>query len=140
MFASSSNSEILNAIKKIETKLADDFKIIDDIALFNQEKVLRSFAENRVALRHFSQTTGYGYGDVGRDTLNSIYAGVFKADSAIVSSHILSGTHAISLVLFGLLRPGQRLLSVSGELYDTLKDVICGRNNGSLGRFRHFFR
>ncbi len=135
MLSSRTNNRILEIIEQIEAGLEGDFKVIDDIALFNQEKVLRSFIDNKVALRHFSQTTGYGYGDDGRDTLNSVYAEVFKSDSAIVSPHILSGTHAISLVLFGLLRPGDKLLSISGQPYDTLKDVISGKGTGSLADF-----
>ncbi|NLK16926.1 MAG: hypothetical protein GX304_00100 [Clostridiales bacterium] len=135
MFSFRTHNKIPEIIEQIEAGLANDFKVIDDIALFNQEKALRSFIDNKVALRHFSQTTGYGYDDIGRDTLNSVYAGVFKSDSAIVSSHILSGTHAISLVLFGLLRPGNKLLSISGQPYDTLKDVISGKGLGSLADF-----
>ena len=135
MFSFRTHNKIPEIIEQIEAGLANDFKVIDDIALFNQEKALRGFIDNKVALRHFSQTTGYGYDDIGRDTLNSVYAGVFKSDSAIVSSHILSGTHAISLVLFGLLRPGNKLLSISGQPYDTLKDVISGKGLGSLADF-----
>jgi cystathionine beta-lyase family protein involved in aluminum resistance len=135
LFSFRTHNKIPEIIEQIEAGLANDFKVIDDIALFNQEKALRSFIDNKVALRHFSQTTGYGYDDIGRDTLNSVYAGVFKSDSAIVSSHILSGTHAISLVLFGLLRPGNKLLSISGQPYDTLKDVISGKGLGSLADF-----
>ncbi|MBQ7407990.1 MAG: methionine gamma-lyase family protein [Clostridia bacterium] len=122
-------------IQTSENKCKGCFKIADEIALYNQEKVLKAFWDNKVALRHFAQTSGYGYGDEGRDTLNAIYAQVFGAQRAIVSPSIASGTHALSLGLFGVLRPGDTMLSVTGEPYDTLKDVISGKNIGSLSDF-----
>ncbi|MDD4003363.1 MAG: methionine gamma-lyase family protein, partial [Clostridia bacterium] len=125
---------IIQFINRLELALQPDFLAIDDISLYNQNKVLSSFIKNKVALRHFSATTGYGYGDEGRETLCNIFADVFKSESAIVSSHILSGTHAISLVLFSLLRPGNTMLSITGAPYDTLKGVISG-NEGSLKDF-----
>lgn len=121
-------------INNIELALRPDFSAIDDISFYNQKKVLGGFIKNKVALRHFSATTGYGYGDEGRETLCKLFADVFGSDSAIVSSHILSGTHAISLVLFSLLRPGNTMLSITGAPYDTLKGVISG-NEGSLKDF-----
>ena len=128
------SENVKNIVNKIENDLLEDFRLIDDISLFNQNKVLQSFIEHKVALRHFSQTTGYGYDDIGRDTLNLIYADIFKAEEAIVSSHLLSGTHALSTVLFGLLRPGDCLLSIIGKPYDTLQGIISGAE-GSLQDF-----
>lgn len=115
-----------------EKSLSEEFRKIDDIALYNQEKVLAAFQKNRVALRHFAPTTGYGYDDIGRDTLAKVFADAFSAESAIVSPLLANGSHAISTVLFGLLRPGDILYSASGSPYDTLIDVITGENIGSL--------
>lgn len=119
----------------IELKLSNDLKKIDSISLFNQEKVLNAFIKNKIALQHFNPTTGYGYDDLGRDTLNKLFADVFCAESALVSSHILSGTHSLSVALFGVLRPGDLLLSISGRPYDTLEDVISKEGVGSLRDF-----
>lgn len=116
-------------------KLSDQFKAVDEIAFVNQQKVLNAFINNRVALRHFNPTTGYGYDDVARDTLNKIYAEVFGTEDAIVSPLITSGTHALTIALFGLLRPNQTLLCITGKPYDTLNDVIFGEGYGSLKDF-----
>ena len=118
-----------------EGKLRDAFAAIDEIALYNQEKVLRAFQKERIALRHFAPSTGYGYGDEGRDALGRVYAHAFGAERAIVSPAILSGTHALTVALFGLLRPGDEALCVSGMPYDTLRGVIWGEGNGSLKDF-----
>lgn len=116
-------------------KLSDQFKAVDEIAFVNQQKVLNAFINNRVALRHFNPTTGYGYDDIARDTLNKIYAEVFGTEDAIVSPLITSGTHALTIALFGLLRPNQTLLCITGKPYDTLNDVIFGEGYGSLKDF-----
>ena len=125
----------LKLIEKCETELAKEFKILDEIALFNQEKMLSAFKKNKIALRHFAGSSGYGYGDEGRDTLNRLFADIFKAEAAICSPSIVSGTHALSLCLYGVLRPNDTVLSISGGVYDTLNDVIYGENNGSLKDF-----
>ena len=122
----------INLIEKCEQSLTDSFKILEDIALFNQEKVLNAFQKNKIALRHFVGTSGYGYGDEGRETLNKLFADVFQAESAICSPNIVSGTHALSLCLYAVLRPGDTALSITGEPYDTLNDVLYGEGNGSL--------
>ncbi len=119
-------------IKECEEQLKSKFEALENVALFNQEKVLKAFQNNRLALRHFTGTTGYGYGDEGRDTLNTVVAEIFKAEQAICSPNIVSGTHALSLCLYGVLRPGDKVLCISGEPYDTLRDVIYGEGNGSL--------
>ena len=118
-----------------EQKLAPMFDEIDRIALFNQEKVLNAFREERIALRHFMASTGYGYGDEGRESLGKVYAHAFGAERAIVSPSILSGTHALTVALFGVLRPGNRVLCISGVPYDTLRGVVWGKGNGSLADF-----
>lgn len=122
-------------IEECEEKLKEKFSQIDKVAYFNQKKVLAAFCEYEVAVRHFAGTTGYGYGDEGRDILGKLYAKVFNAESAIVSPHLLSGTHALTVALFGLLRPNDTLLCISGMPYDTIHDVIFGENCGSLKDF-----
>ena len=122
-------------IEECEKKLSTKFKEVEDIAYFNQVKVLKAFEECRVALRHFNGSTGYGYDDEGRDTLGKLYAISFGAEAGIVSPHLLSGTHALTVALFGLLRPNDTLLCISGMPYDTIRGVIFGKNNGSLKDF-----
>lgn len=116
-------------------ELAPRFAVLDETALFNQEKVLNAFRKNAVQARHFIGTTGYGYDDTGRDTLCAVFADALGAESAVVSPSITAGTQALALMLFGVLRPGDLLLSVSGKPYDTLTDVISGENCGSLKEF-----
>lgn len=122
-------------INECEQNLQSIFKQLEEIALFNQEKVLNAFKKNSIALRHFNGTTGYGYGDEGRDTLNQLVADIFNAESAICSPNIVSGTHALSLCLYGILRPNDEVLCISGTPYDTLQDVVYGEGNGSLKDF-----
>ena len=122
-------------IEECEKKLSDKFKTAEEIAYYNQSKVLDAFGEYRIAVRHFNGTTGYGYDDEGRDCLGKLYAKVFGAEAGIVSPHIVSGTHALTVALFGLLRPNDTLLCISGMPYDTLRGVIFGENNGSLKDF-----
>ena len=125
----------LEFIEICEKKLEDKFRAVDETAYFNQVKVLNAFRENNVAVRHFSGTTGYGYGDEGRDVLGKLYATSFGAESGIVSPHLLSGTHALTVALFGLLRPDDTLFCISGMPYDTIRGVIFGENSGSLKDF-----
>lgn len=125
-------SEIVTAN---ENKCQELFKKIDEIAFFNQKKVLDAFRKNRISAAHLSGSTGYGYSDMGRDALGKVFADVFHTDDAIVSPLIASGTHALTIALFGLLRPDDVLLSVAGKPYDTLDDVISGKNVGSLADF-----
>ncbi len=124
-----------NITCKALAALSSRFAEIDDIALENQRKVLDAFIEHRIALRHFAPTTGYAYDDVGRDTLCKLFATVFATEDAIVSPLIASGTHALSIAMFGLLRPGDMLLCATGKPYDTLNDVIFGSGIGSLKDF-----
>lgn len=129
------NIDIDNLIENVKDQLKLQFAECDDIALYNQNKVLEAFRKNKIALRHFNATTGYGYDDAGRDTLNRLFADTFGAEDALVSPYFTTGTHTISTALFGLLRPGDTLLSISGAPYDTLIDVISGNNIGSLKDF-----
>ncbi len=127
----------------VATKLVNDaqknlhaqFEYVEDIALFNQAKVLDAFKEYNLGQRHFAPTNGYGYDDIGRDTLCKIFAHIFACDQAIVSPLIVSGTHALSLTLFGLLQSGDEMVSISGAPYDTLQTIIKGDNIGSLKDF-----
>lgn len=125
----------MKLIERCEEKLKDKFKYVDEVAYFNQVKVLNAFKEHKIATRHFNGTTGYGYDDEGRDTLGKLYAHAFGADAGIVSPHLLSGTHALTVALFGLLRPNDLLFCISGMPYDTIRGVIFGENNGSLKDF-----
>ena len=122
-------------ISNTEKRLKEHFAAIDEVALFNQEKVLAAFREEQIALRHFMPSTGYGYGDEGRDALCRVYARAFCAEKAIVSPAILSGTHALTVALFGVLRPHDSVLCITGEPYDTIRGVIYGEGNGSLKDF-----
>ena len=126
---------IRETVAEAERACADAFSRIDAVELQNTERVLSLFQTHQVAARHFSQTTGYGYGDIGRDTLEAIYADLFAAEAAIVRPQIASGTHALSLALFGLLLPGDELLSVTGKPYDTLDGVI-GISENATGSLR----
>lgn len=126
------NQNTVNIVNIAEKKVKNQFGYINDIAYKNQLKVLKSFQNNAVQARHFNGTTGYGYDDSGRDNLNKVFAEIFDAEDALVSPNIVSGTHALTLLLFGILRPNDNFLSISGEPYDTLNDVIHGENKGSL--------
>lgn len=122
-------------ISESEKKLKLLFAQADEIAQFNQGKVLDAFRNAKIALRHFAASTGYGYGDEGRDTLNALFADVFGAEASLVSPHLLSGTHALTAALFGVLKTGDVLYSISGNPYDTLLEVIGGKNVGSLADY-----
>jgi len=111
-------------IRNTEQDLHEIFLQLEDIAYNNQVKVLNAFRRHRIREVHFQSSSGYGYGDIGRDTLEELYADVFSAPSALVRSQIVSGTHAISSCLFGLLKPGDQLISAVGAPYDTLKRII----------------
>ena len=127
--------DIRALIENAENELTPVFQKLDRIEQTNTEKVLRAFQKYRVSSRHFAPTTGYGYDDIGRDTLSEIIADVFGCESALMRPQIASGTHALALCLYGILRPGDTLLSAAGKPYDTLEEVIglAGTpGNGSL--------
>lgn len=134
------SQKTVDIVNKVQEKLAKQFAETEEISTFNQLKVLNAFQQNSVGLRHLSQTNGYGYDDIGRDTLCKIFADVFKCESAIVSPLIVSGTHALTLALYGVLRPGDEMLAITGSPYDTLKEVITGEGNGSLKDFKVSYR
>jgi cystathionine beta-lyase family protein involved in aluminum resistance len=119
----------LQIIREAEKKLADRFDELEENAYQNQAKVLTAFKKYHLRDSHFNPSSGYGYGDIGRERLEDIYAEVFKGEDALVRSQIVSGTHAISSCLFAILRPGDQLLSISGRPYDTLANIIGQDNN-----------
>ncbi|MFR3727412.1 aminotransferase class I/II-fold pyridoxal phosphate-dependent enzyme [Lacrimispora sp.] len=127
---------VLEFGKKIEKELKGRFEGIDENAEYNQMKVIKAMQDNRVSDIHFAATTGYGYNDLGRDTLEAVYASVFHTESALVRPNLISGTHALSIALSGNLRPGDELLSPAGKPYDTLEEVIGIREStGSLKEY-----
>ncbi len=132
------DERLLNSSEKASELCADDFKIIEKIAEHNSNKVLKAFIDNKVSEVSLKGSTGYGYGDAGRDTLDKVYAQAFGAEDALVRHNFVSGTHSLSVALFGVLRPNDLLLSVTGKPYDTLEEVIgiSGEvGNGSLRDF-----
>lgn len=131
------DEKILNASDKALEKAKDQFKIIDEITEYNQQKVLSAFIKHDVSESHFASTTGYGYGDRGRETLDKIWADVFGAEDALVRHNFTCGTHTLATALFGVLRPGDKMLAVTGTPYDTIHSVIglSGEGMGSLKDF-----
>lgn len=125
----------------VEQALQGRFEAVDRTAEYNQLKVLKAMQDNRVSDIHFAATTGYGYNDLGRDTLEAVYAAVFHAESALVRPQLISGTHALHIALSGNLRPGDELLSPVGKPYDTLEEVIGIReSSGSLKEYGVIYR
>ena len=116
------SEKVLELIGRAEEKAAGKFAELDDIRAYNQYKVLDIFRKNKISDRHFAWNTGYGYDDAGREALESVYAGVFGAESAIVRPLIVNGTHALTLTLTGILRPGDEIVYCTGAPYDTLEE------------------
>lgn len=123
--------------RKAQKELAEQFSRIDEIAEINTRKVLSAFQQYRVAENYFHGTTGYGYDDLGRDQLGKIYAEIFGTEDGLVRFDFVNGTHAIAATLFGVLRPGDVLVSAIGAPYDTMLSVIgvTGKGIGSLREF-----
>lgn len=122
---------IENLIEEAESNLKEIYKNIEDIEYKNSQKVIKAFNNNNLSEIHFNQTTGYGYDDIGRDVIEKIYADIFKAEDALVRSQFISGSHALTVALFGLLRPNDTMLSITGLPYDTLHEVIGIKENSS---------
>ena len=114
---------------------APQFAEFDRMAEYNGERVLKAFIDNRISDIHMKGTNGYGYGDDGRDKLDAVFAQILGAEDALVRHNFVNGTHAITTALFGVLRPGDELLSVTGDPYDTMQGVISGDGIGSLKDF-----
>ncbi|ADL04627.1 aminotransferase class I/II-fold pyridoxal phosphate-dependent enzyme [Lacrimispora saccharolytica] len=135
------SSQVMALGKEMEESLTERFKEIDETAEYNQMKVIKAMQDNRVSDIHFAATTGYGYNDLGRDTLEAVYASVFHTESALVRPNLISGTHALTVALSGNLRPGDELLSPVGKPYDTLEEVIGIRDStGSLKEYGVVYR
>ena len=135
------SKKVLDFGKEIEKSLKERFEAIDMRAEYNQMKVIKAMQENRVSDIHFAATTGYGYNDLGRDTLEDVYASAFHGESALVRPQLISGTHALHIALSGNLRPGDELLSPVGKPYDTLEEVIGIRDSvGSLKEYGVSYR
>ena len=122
---------VLKLVNEAEEKLEKEFKQLDKLCELNSLKVLDAFHKNEVSEIHFNSTTGYGYGDIGRDTIEDIFKDIFKAEDALVRNQLISGSHALTVTLFALLRPGDTLLSITGKPYDTLDEVIGIKENES---------
>lgn len=136
------NEDIIKIADSAEKDIEEILKGLDSVREFNQYKVIKAMQDNRLSDTHFSGTTGYGYDDRGREVLDSIYAQVFKAEDALVRHQITAGTQALAICLYGCLRPGDELLSVTGRPYDTLEEVIGirGEGSGSLKDFGISYR
>src|SRR5574344_1283828 len=128
------NSEIIEKtsseiVKDAEKLLEKEFEKVNEIRDYNQKKVLQAFIDNKVAAEHFWSVSGYGHDDMGREVLDNVFAQVFKAESAIVRPHFVSGTHTLACALMGNLRAGEKLVSVAGTPYDTMQEVIGTRGD-----------
>ncbi len=138
MFEQLKNGEkIRETVREAEKLIRERTAQIDEIVDYNTAKVLSAFQKNKVSDAHFNPSTGYGYDDLGRDTLERIYADVFHAEAALVRPQIISGTHAISTCLFGVLRPGDELVYMTGKPYDTLEEIVGIRGSG-IGSLREY--
>ena len=111
-------------IRKVDLMIKDELSKIDELERINSEKVLNAFIKEQVVETDFNSTTGYGYNDVGRDKIEKIYSDIFKSEDALVRNQFISGSHALSIAFFALLRPGDTLLSITGKPYDTMDEVI----------------
>ena len=130
--------ELENLAIKVENELQEQFKEIDRICELNSKKVLEAFQENNLSTSHFNTSTGYGIDEAGRNKIEEIYASIFKAEDALVRTQLISGTHALAITLGALLRPGDTMMSISGEPYDTLQTVIGLGENPSPSSLKAF--
>lgn len=129
--------DLVAVIQRVDFKITEERNKIQDVALTNQGKVLEAFREHRLSEAHFAPSTGYGYDDMGREALEAVYASVFRTEAALVRPQLISGTHAIATALFGILRPGDDLLYITGRPYDTLHEVI-GTSGDGIGSFKEY--
>ena len=116
--------ELIDLSNKVEEKIRGQIQKVNEDCMYNSTKVLKAFQNNNISDVHFNSTTGYGYSDIGRDTIEKVFAEVLGAEDSLVRSQFISGTHALTVTLFALLRPGDTLLSIAGKPYDTLDEVI----------------
>ena len=125
------SNEIQDLVHECENDCIEEFQKIEEACNYNSLKVLASFHKNRVTESCFHETTGYGYNDLGRETIENIFKDVLGTEDALVRSQFISGSHALNVCFFALLRPGDTLLSISGKPYDTLDEVIGIKENPS---------
>ena len=125
------NKELIELSKQVEEEIKEEIKKVDSDCMHNSLKVLNAFQNNRISDVHFGTTTGYGYGDVGRDTIEKVFAEILGGEDSLVRSQFISGTHALTVALFAYLRPGDTLLSICGKPYDTLDEIIGIKENAS---------
>ena len=125
------SEKIIELSKETQKEIEPIFKKIEEISEYNSLKVLKAFQNNNISEMHFNQTTGYGYGDIGRDTCEKVFAEVLGAEDALVRGQFISGTHALTVALFAFLRPSDTMLSITGKPYDTLDEVIGITDNPS---------
>lgn len=131
------STELWEKADELDEQLIPVYRQIEKNAAQNHARVLKAFRMARISDQHLKGTTGYGYSDIGRQGVEKVFAGVFETEAALVRGQIVSGTHAIALVLFGILRPGDELLSITGEPYDTLQELI-GIRSGATGSLKEF--
>lgn len=131
-------NETLDLYERALKDVEEQFKKYDEIREYNQIKVLRAFQEENISDMHFTNSSGYGYDDIGRDSLDKVYARIFNAEAAIVRPHFVNGTHAIGAALFGNLRPNDKLLAVSGKPYDTLHNIIGISGEENIGSLKEY--
>ena len=130
------SEEVRNFVNSCENELNEEFKKIDALCDKNSMNVLNAFHNNKISEAHFNSTTGYGYGDIGREAIENVFAEVLGAEDSLVRNQLISGSHALNVCLFALLRPNDTMLSISGLPYDTLHEVIgIKENNSSLKSF-----
>jgi len=132
------STEILGLYELAIQDVQSEFKVLDEIREFNQLKVLTALQDERISDSHFTNSTGYGYGDIGRDSLDKVYARIFNSESALVRPHFVNGTHAIGAALFGNLRPKDTMLSVCGTPYDTLLNIIGINVTEDIGSLKDY--
>ncbi len=131
------NNEVIKLFNDSEKKIKKEFDELDRLCDLNSMKVINAFKNNNVSEIHFNSTTGYGYNDIGRETIEKVFSEVLGAEDSLVRSQFISGSHALTVTLFALLRPGDTLLSITGKPYDTLDEVIgIVENNSSLKSFK----
>lgn len=132
------SDKVIELHEKALEQVAGVFEYYDEIRELNQFKVLKAFQTEKVSDYHFTNSTGYGYGDIGRDTLDVLYARVFKAEAALVRPHFVSGTHAIAAALYGVLRPRDTMLTICGKPYDTLHSIIGLTEDDDTGSLKDY--
>lgn len=125
------NNNLIELSKQVEDEIKEEIKKVDEDCMYNSMKVLNAFHSHHISDVHFGTTTGYGYGDIGRDTIENVFAEVLRAEDSLVRSQFISGTHALTVALFAFLRPGDTMLSICGKPYDTLDEVIGITENAS---------